>query len=364
MAFPFPTVEVSEGRARLLVPDVPRRHGPASRGPWPFYNPTTAVNRDVSALALAGWPTRLGEVLDGLAGTGAWGIRMALEAGPVRAVLNDSLPSSADLVRANLARNGVAGEVLTSDLNEVLAARSFDFVDIDPFGPPTPFLEAFFASARSPCGVGITATDTAPLSGTYPEACLRRYGARPLRCAQGHEIGLRILLGYAERVARARGRSLRPLVSFAAEHFVRVNTVVVEARPGDPESPIGRLVRGPDGGFERVPAARDGAIGPLWLGPLVDASFARRLMPTDATSPSGMRLLARLQEEADMPALFVSTDELARRFRGSPPRVDRLLETLRDAGFRATRTHFDPRGVKTDAPHADVVRLYRSVMPA
>ena len=364
MAFPFPTVEVSEGRARLLVPDLPRRRGPGVRGRLPFYNPTTAVNRDVSAAALARWPTPLREVLDGLAGTGAWGIRMALEAAAGGLVFNDGLASSGDLVRANLERNRVDGEVLTSGLNGLLASREFDFVDIDPFGPPTPFLEAFFRTARTPSGVGITATDVAPLAGTYPEACVRRYGARPLRCPQGHEIGLRILLGHAERMARGHGRSLRPLVAFSAEHFLRVNALVVPAGPDDPKPPVGHVVRTADGAFEPVPAARNDALGPLWLGHLVDASFAKRLMPTDATSPAGVRLLARLADEAEMPAFFTSTAELAARLRTSPPKFDRYLEALRGAGFRATRTHFDPLGVKTDAPHADAVRVFRSVVEA
>jgi tRNA (guanine26-N2/guanine27-N2)-dimethyltransferase len=363
MALAFETVEVREGRARLLVPDVPRRPGPGARGPTPFYNPTTAVNRDVSAAALAAWPTPPRDVLDGLAATGAWGIRMALEAGARGLVFNDRLPAAADLIRANLERNRVEGEVLTSDVGEVLASRTFDFVDIDPFGPPTPYLDAVFRRARAPSGLGITATDAAPLAGTYPDVCRERYGARPLRCAQGHEIGLRILLGYADRVARLQGRVLHPLVAFSAEHFLRVIARVEMARPTDPASPVGLVVRGPDGGFEPARSGSPDTIGPLWLGPLLDAAFVRRLFPTDATSSAGVRLLARLPDEADLPPFFESTDELARRLQASPPRLDRFLDGLRAAGFRAARTHFDPRGVKTDAPHADAVRIFRSVVP-
>ncbi len=64
MEFPFPTMEVAEGAARLLVPDVPRRKGPGTKGPWPFYNPTMLVNRDLSVLVLRAWPTPLREVLE------------------------------------------------------------------------------------------------------------------------------------------------------------------------------------------------------------------------------------------------------------------------------------------------------------
>ena len=360
VAFDFPTVEVKEGRARLLVPDVPRRKGPGTRSAWPFYNPTMVVNRDMAAIALARWPIRLDAVLDGLAGTGAWGIRMGCEAGTPGLTFNDVLAASPPLIRENLARNGLEAEVLRTDLRALLAKRAFDFVDIDPFGPPTPYLQAFFQGARTPSGVGITATDTAPLCGTYPNACVRRYDARPLRCPQGAEIGLRILLGYCERTARAHDRSLRPLLTFATEHFFRILALVVAGDVGI-EAPLGHITRRDDGAWIQIPQEAPGAVGPLWLGHMSDADFLHRLGPSDWTKPASARLLARLQDEATMPALFETTDELAARLRVPPPRIDRVLEALRSSGFRATRTHFDPKGLKTDAPYEEIARLFRSV---
>src|SRR5207253_10984154 len=81
-------------------------------------------------------------------------------------------------------------------------------------------------------GLAVTATDTSVLSGTYPAACLRRYQARPFRCSQGSEIGLRILLGFCERLAAEEGKAIRPLLSFAAEPFLRIYATV-DRRSGD-----------------------------------------------------------------------------------------------------------------------------------
>ena len=363
MGSSFPTTEIVEGRARLLIPDVPRRKGPGAKGPWPVYNPTMAVNRDQSAVVLAKWPHPLAEVLDGLAATGAWGIRMGLEAPVGGLAFNDLSSSAADLIHANLERNGLRGDVWSNDLRKVFAERPFDYVDIDPFGPPTPFLGHAFHAAKTPSGLGITATDTAPLCGTYPKTCLRRYVAQPLRCPQGHEIGLRILLGYLERVAEAHGKAVRPLLAFAAEHFLRVHLVVLDGLR-EPGGPIGYVVRDDRGAFVPAEAHAPEAVGPLWTGPLGDAVFVRSLSPSEWTSVPSQRLLATLQAEAEMPAFFVTTDELAQRDRGSPPKLDRLLQALRDAGFRATRTSFHPRGMKTDAPLDEVVRLFRAVAPS
>jgi tRNA (guanine26-N2/guanine27-N2)-dimethyltransferase len=359
----FPTIEVVEGRARVLVPDVPRAKGPGAKGPWPFYNPTMVVNRDLSAVVLAKWPYPIHSVLDGLAATGVWGIRMGLEAGVPDLAFNDVSPAASVLIRANIERNGLHGEVWTRDLRKICAERAFDYVDIDPFGPPTPFLGHAFHAARTPSGLGITATDTAPLCGTYPKACLRRYVAQPLRCAQGHEIGLRILLGYLERVAQVHGKTIRPLLSFAAEHFLRIHLVVLDGLREE-GGPVGYVLRDVRGAFLPADARDPEAVGPLWMGPLGEAPFLRRLGPSDWTSVSSQRLLSVLQGEADMPGFFYTTDELAQRGRRSPPKLDRFLQALRDAGFRATRTHFHPRGVKTDGPPEEVLRLFGSIAPS
>lgn len=358
MSFPFPTEEVAEGSARLLVPAVPRRKGPGTKGPWPFYNPTMALNRDVSAALVAIWPDPLRDVLDGLAATGAWGIRMALEAGVGPVCFNDRSRLAEELVRENVRRNGLEAEVRGEDLRALLASRAFDFVDVDPFGPPTPYLDAALRTARTPSGIGVTATDTAPLSGTYPGACVRRYGARPLRCAQGHEIGLRILLGYCARVAASHGHRVQPILSFSAEHFLRAHLRVLRAA-GRPEAPIGYARRDATGAFLVAGEGGPEAVGPLWLGPLATPDVLSALVPSEWTGPAAARLLDRLRAEAEMPPFFVTTDDLARSSRGSPPRLERFLDNLRSMGFRATRTHFHTRGVKTDAPPGEAFRAFR-----
>ncbi len=358
--FPFPVAAVSEGAASLLVPDVPRRKGPGTVGPWPFYNPTMAVNRDLGAIVLAKWPRPLGSVLDGLAATGAWGVRMALEVGVRHLAFNDWSRQATQLIRANLRRNGLVADVQTGDVSATLSERPFDFVDIDPFGPPTPFLGAAFDAAKESSGLGITATDTAVLCGTYPKACEKRYGARPLRSSQGAEIGLRILLGYCHRLAAERGTQIRPILAFSAEHFLRVYVMVA---CGSGSALIGPVARAGPGRLITASGAHRDPVGPLWLGPLGDGAVLRRLQPSAWTSVASARLLSLLKSEADMPPFFVTTDELAAGEHHSPPRLDRFIEGLRAVGYRATRTHFHPRGIKTDAPAQDYLRVFRDLSP-
>jgi tRNA (guanine26-N2/guanine27-N2)-dimethyltransferase len=115
--------------------------------------------------------------------------------------------------------------------------------------------------------------------------------------------------------------------------------------------------------------------GPLWLGDLFDREFLDGVFQdfgdrmaaagTGVAAPfAGGKRLARLLEmmrdEAGMPAFFFELDACAQKFRSGPPKLPVLLENLRGAGFRAGRTHFSPCGFRTDAPPAELERLFRA----
>lgn len=358
----FPTREVREGRASILVPDVPVQKGPGRRTALPFYNPAMIVNRDATLNVLASWLPRGASVLDGLAGTGVFGIRAALETGREPHVTwNDKNPHAHDLIAENAGRNSVAGEVLGEDLRVVLARRRFAYVDVDSFGPPVPFVDAAIQQAWRGCGLGFTATDTAPLAGTYPNACWRRYGARSLRTPCGPETALRIFVGYLVRVAAAHERGLRILAAFAAEHFVKA-IVAVDPRASAADAGLAQL------GFVRFEGARprpserapDGLhAGPLWLGPLADPAVLAAIPAHAETRFEATRLLTRLREEAPLPPFYYENHSLARTLGVEEPvPIAAFLEALRAAGFRASPTHFTANGVRTDAPWEDVARTY------
>jgi tRNA (guanine26-N2/guanine27-N2)-dimethyltransferase len=99
------------------------------------------------------------------------------------------------------------------------------------------------------------------------------------------------------------------------------------------------------------------------MGPLHDSTVVREMSPSKWTNPQSARLLSTIQGEADLPPFFVTTDEIAALENGSPPRLAVFLEGLRERGYRAARTHFHPRGVRTDAPFDDVRSVFRDCAP-
>ena len=91
-------------------------------------------------------------------------------------------------------------------------STGFDYIDVDPFGSPNPFLDAAIKRIARDGILAVTATDTAPLCGTYTNACRRKYWAVPLRNELMHEIGIRIR--NAKPFIKVDGKWQKRLVEF------------------------------------------------------------------------------------------------------------------------------------------------------
>lgn len=351
-------VEVQEGLARILVP---RRHaikGPGSVGRVPFYNKVMAFPRHISVLLLDALQPRPRRVLDGLASTGVLGVRLALEvADGFRVVINDRRQDAYELIRRNVELNGLTNATpVREDLNVLLCRERFDYVDLDPFGSSVPFLDNALRALRPRGYLAMTATDTAALAGTYPKTCVRRYGAMPVRAPFSHEVGLRILAGFVVRSAAKYDLAARPLLLAWREHYYKAFFEVVSgARRAD--RVLGELgyVRYTPGGQRTV--GLQGEIGPLWSGPLHDADLLGRVRSRDYMPIEVSRLLEVWLQEANAPALFYTTDEVASCLRMPAPKIRRALEALQGAGFAAYRTSFHPKGFKTEASWEEVLRI-------
>jgi len=356
----YPTAVVREGSAEIEVPAVARRTGPGTRGPLPFYNPTMAINRDMT-VALAAAVPAAGPHLDGLAATGVAGIRVALEASVAQVVLNDANPRSVELARRNAARNGVSARIEHRRLQALLAEERFGLVDVDPFGSPVPFVDAAVPSVRGGGCLAVTATDVGTLGGVHPPPALRRYDLRVARTGAVPEVAVRALLGVIVRAAARYDRGARPVCAFAAEHFVRAIVCLRAGASAADEalSHLGSLVPADPWGLV-PPRPETPALGPLWLGPLGDADVLRAMEDHAPSARSG-RLLTALRDELPLPPLYVRLDELARAASVPPPPLGRFLDELRSRGFLAVRTHFSPIGVKSDAPPEELIRAARDI---
>ena len=292
------------------------------------------------------------------AATGVRGLRLVHEAGPFDDfMLTETQAVAFELLEQN-ARAVPGAHALRHDARDVARSEEFDYVDLDPYGAPVPFVPPALAAIRPGGLLAVTATDMMVLAGAQPGACRERYRANPVRGRLGPEGGLRILLAYLAAEARRRHRQLRPRLGYVGDHHVRAYvSVLAEGPEPDPVGPIDPAR------WEGPPLGVGGPFGPLWLGPVFDPELVRTLSvpPTAERRRELAGLLDRLREEApvDVP-FYYEANSLARALRlAQPPAVAPFLARIRAAGYRAGRTHVRPGGFRTDAPRSDVEALAR-----
>lgn len=382
---------VTEGEVKLEVPDPEcfrtRAGDYAPSLTSVFYNPHMELCRDISVSVLQVIAKELENLMvcDSLAGVGARGVRYAKEIKGVSKVLVNDISSEAfELIKRNVELNGLASliEARNGDANTMLLENRgrFDFVDLDPFGSPAPFVDAACAALSRMGILAMTATDTAPLSGTHPRACLRRYGAKPLKTEYCHELGVRILIGSCQRVAGKHDLALVPVLAHATQHYFRAylrrergakraDEVLKQQGYVSHCNACGRRVFAYGIAAELPNACECGSqlshAGPLWLGKLIDQTFVNKVLGDLVgrrfkLARQEFALLGQCAEEAEGPPTFYDINELAKRVGISPPKIAGLIARLRKQGYFASRTHFSGTGIRTDAPFDIIVETFKS----
>ncbi len=393
----FPTTTVREGAATISVPRLTRKEGEPlervrSRSPV-FYNPAMKLNRDSAVLALGvhqGRVSRPLTICEPMCGTGVRGTRLALESpGIERVVMGDMNPRAVGLAVENARLNGVSGRAVVRfmEANLLLSLHSkplfrFDYVDIDPYGSPAPYLDGAIRACKRDGLLALTATDMAPLCGVNPRTCLRKYGGRSLRTVYCHESALRLVAGALVTRAAVHEVSARPVFSYAADHYVRL---YMELERGKRKAD-GRLL---EMGYiqhcfkclnRRAVSKREifnsnlcghcGSLmetaGPMWLGELAEGEFCdEMLIQSERSAISSNRRLVRIiqmvKDEIGLPQGFYGVDKLCSKLKIPSRATGDVILAIERAGFRAVRTHIDERGLKTDAPLGELERILSTV---
>jgi len=391
LSFAFPTEKVKEGMVSVLVPRLksfvkePWEYAP-SKAPV-FYNPQMELNRDLAVLALQTYQRIVKRKLcacEPLTGCGVRGIRLAREIeGVHKVVINDISPEAVKLAKFNVKSNRVTKrvEVLNEDANLLLSKcaaprKRFDYVDVDPFGSPSPYMDAAVRALRNGGLLALTATDMAPLCGVHPKACIRKYGGKPLRTEYCHELALRLLIGSLAMSAAKHDVGIRIVFSYSAYNHVRSYAILsYGAKEADKNVRAMGYILHCFECFHREtakgmvpPLKRDcpecgsklHIAGPLWLGEMWDERFcvSMKREAKERNLPRGkeiLRLLSLAANEAEAPITYYMVDKLCDRWNLPIPPMARIFADLRKNGFQAVLTHFNTKAVRTDAP-ASVMR--------
>ncbi|MCK4327499.1 MAG: hypothetical protein KAW41_03410 [Candidatus Diapherotrites archaeon] len=319
--------EITEGKTRLAI------------SPKVFFNPLMESNRSITVQLLNSFFKKPFTAIDALSGSGAKGVRIANETRASLVILNDMNPNSKKLMQKSVSLNKLKNTEITSeDANVLLSKHKFstNFVDIDPFGSPAPFTDsAVRALLPKDAVLGLTATDTGALAGSFKNAARRRYGVRLEKTPFYNELGVRALAGFAVREAGKYDTGLSVLFAHATGHYYRVflRTHRGKGAADAALKQVRLLLYCPKCGnmkYGRHDSCHGTmlSLGPVWSGKIYELN---------------------LFDELDTELPFFDLHRLYQRWGKKPEKFVEIEKKLGNAGYKTSRTHFSRYGIRCDA---------------
>ena len=63
-------------------------------------------------------------------------------------------------------------------------------------------------------------------------------------------------------------------------------------------------------------------------------------------------------EETEMPGFYFTLDEIAKKIKTSPPKLEKVILNLKQNGFTSSVTAFNPTGFRTNANINEIIRIF------
>ncbi|XP_048103772.1 tRNA (guanine(26)-N(2))-dimethyltransferase isoform X1 [Alosa alosa] len=358
-------------------------------------------------------------VLEGLAASGLRSVRFALEVPGLQSITaNDFSAKAAALIARNAEHNGVAHLVQASQRDASMVMyeargkkQRFDVIDLDPYGSPSPFLDAAVQAVSEGGLLCITCTDMAVMAGNSGETCYSKYTSVSIKSRFCHEMALRIILHSLDQRANVYQRYIEPLLSVSVDFYIRVFVRVRtgQAKVKDSASKqalvyncvgcgsfhLQRMGKRMSHGKNRpllcfsmkYSAATGPPVGPncehcgqrhqlggpIWAEPLHDVEFVQKVLSAVSGNPSRFGtskriegMLSMMTEELPDVPLYYTLDHLSSTMHCNTPAMLQFRSALLHAGHRVSLSHACKNAVKTDAPPGvlwDIMRCWEKANP-
>ncbi|MBY9020011.1 MAG: tRNA (guanine(10)-N(2))-dimethyltransferase [Candidatus Lokiarchaeota archaeon] len=352
-----------------------------------FYNEKMEINRDISILAIKAYNNIFNqeplEIVDCMAASGVTSLRLLKNSLDIKKLyINDINPVAVSLIERNLKLNNLgSNRIAISNKDANLLFTEFsqknrlpDVISIDPFGTPNIYLDSAFKAIKKNSGlVCITATDTAVLFGVRPKACIRKYMSKPLHSEYCKEVGARILLHFISRIANINNTGIIPLLTFYSNHFVRVFALTYAGKTRiqkDSLKSYGYLIHCNECGYRTTISDYDlGSTqicplclnndhlyysGPLWIKEIHNKPFLDEISKLNeqvaiSSKKRLNKLISYALQENSMPVSYYNLHKLCQQLKLSfIPKLDNLINLIKESGYKASRTHFDFLSIKTN----------------
>lgn len=360
---------VKEGDIELYIPNM---H--LTRSADVFYNPDMEFSRTLTIELLKHVFNRKKIcVCDAFSASGVRGIRILKEIDNVDFVLFvDKNPKAVKLIRKNIEKNDIDTNkyyIINDDVRKIFFEypSTFDYVDIDPFGSPANFFDNLFLSLKKHAFIGITATDTASISGCKPHKCFKMYSIKACKTVFFKEMGIRNLITFSNLRSFKFDYCCKP-ICFDFAHYFRV--FLKTSHSG---SSIRRFIRNISyilycnncGNISTIVKEKCEICNkkmhilfPVWLDTIMDKDLLHSICKSTQNVEIIM-YIKKLLNELDIPFYF-DTHFIARFIKRNTPKLFDIIKSLQDLGFHAGKTIFSPVSIKTNSPAKELYRIVTS----
>ncbi|MFX0172835.1 MAG: hypothetical protein ACFE9L_13040 [Candidatus Hodarchaeota archaeon] len=388
------TNEIREGLGTFLISSPRTNDSIPRRSDDVFFNPHQEINRDLSVLTLRAY-SKINEkkkltVCEPLCGSGIRSCRYALETPSSEIYCNDFNPNAVEVAQKNIERlpNSLAKKInlFNIECNEFLQKlyvkhMIFDFIDIDPFGTPIPFVQNSTQLINVSGLLAFTATDLASLVGLYPRALYAKYsvGQFDARIGNIHEIAARALITGIQHVGLTLNQSLIPVLTFYHRHFIR--TFLIRKRGVDQTlNQTGFISFCPDcqTRFTKILGEKNficpicsksvnPGLGPLYLGSIQNKEYLVAILQDEhlhrlGTQKKLSKVIPLMLEETSIgiPWSF-DIPKLAKKIGVPVPPLNQVSKILTNKGFQSSKTHFSGTSLKTNADETELLSIIYSL---
>uniref|UniRef100_A0A8C1Q7H9 tRNA (guanine(26)-N(2))-dimethyltransferase n=1 Tax=Cyprinus carpio TaxID=7962 RepID=A0A8C1Q7H9_CYPCA len=355
-------------------------------------------------------------VLEGLAASGLRSVRFALEVPGLKSITaNDYSAKAAALIARNAQHNNVS-HILQASQRDARSepklhclARGkkerYDVIDLDPYGSPSPFLDAAVQAVSEGGLLCITCTDMAVMAGNSGETCYSKYGSMSIKSKYCHEMALRIILHSLDQRAAVYQRYIEPLLSVSVDFYIRVFVRVKTGQAVVKNSAskhallyncvgcgafhLQRMGKKMSQGKHMKYSAATGPPvgpncehcrqrhqlgGPIWAEPIHDITFVQKVLGAVSGNPTRFRTSKRIEgvlsmvteELRDVPLYYVLDHLSSTVHCNTPPMLQFSRSALLHAGYRVSLSHACKNAVKTNAPAGvlwDLIRCWEKSNP-
>jgi len=339
-------MRVKEGLVEAELPVIFDK-GPGKKS-TAYYSKSQVISRDLTIFIIKNYLKNGKNALDLLGGSGIRGFRIEKECN-LNVTINERNKEALKYIFKNRDLNNSNAYITNFNAERQFPDGYYDYIDIDPYGSPVPFLDSALKSIKNNGIIGVTSTDIANLAGTYPHKTFYLYHSTPESGYLKHEVGTRILISYIANRAAENGFGIIPLLTYFGGYYYRIFFRVKKGKKWVMNT-LSYVQEINKMGYWRK-------IGPLWIGNLHEIINNYKI-PENIEKRDHIINILKIAPYENL-LFFYSTEEIGKRMGGKMPKIDYLIYKLRFNGYPASRTQFSPVGIKTTCTLPKIIEILK-----